>query len=82
MMWKSIQSMDIQQLKYLPKMAYLSHGVIAAGRFHYEPKNLGQKKLSKLKRNILLMNKVGKLLKTEPALVEYSLRKNIFMRMD
>jgi hypothetical protein len=36
-------------------MAYLSHGVIAAGRFHYNlNKSLGQKKLSKLKRNIVL----------------------------
>ena len=32
-------------------MAYLSHGVIAAGRFHYElDKNLGKKKLAKFKK--------------------------------
>ncbi len=50
-------------------MAYLSHGVIAAGRFRYElNKGLGQKKLSKLKKNIVLLNKVGKLLKNEPTL--------------
>ena len=50
-------------------MVYLSHEVIAAGRFRYDlNKSLGKKKLSKLKRNIVLLNKVGKLLKTEPTL--------------
>jgi len=62
-------------------MAYLSHGVIAAGRFHYElNKNLGQKKLSKLKRNIVLLNKVGKLLKTEPTLGRvFAMKKHIYV---
>jgi len=62
-------------------MAYLSHGVIAAGRFHYElNKSLGQKKLSKLKRNIVLLNKVGKLLKTEPTLGRViAMRKHIYV---
>ena len=62
-------------------MAYLSHGVIAAGRFHYElNKNLGQKKLSKLKRNIVLLNKVGKLLRTEPTLGRvFSMKKHIYV---
>ncbi len=62
-------------------MAYLSHGVIAAGRFHYDlNKSLGQKKLSKLKRNIILLNKVGKLLKTEPTLGRViAMRKHIYV---
>jgi hypothetical protein len=62
-------------------MAYLSHGVIAAGRFHYElNKSLGQKKLSKLKRNIVLLNKVGKLLRDEPELGRViAMRKHIYI---
>jgi hypothetical protein len=62
-------------------MAYLSHGVIAAGRFHYElNKNLGQNKLSKLKMNIILLNKVGKLLKTEPTLGRViAMKKHIYV---
>jgi hypothetical protein len=62
-------------------MAYLSHGVIAAGRFHYDlNKSLGQKRLSKLKRNIVLLNKVGKLLKTEPTLGRMiAMRKHIYV---
>ena len=62
-------------------MAYLSHGVIAAGRFHYQfNKNLGQKKLSKLKRNIVLLNKVGKLLKSEPTLGRvFAMKKHIYV---
>jgi len=62
-------------------MAYLSHGVIAAGRFHYDlNKGLGQRKLSKLKRNIVLLNKVGKLLKTEPTLGRViAMRKHIYV---
>ena len=62
-------------------MAYLSHGVIAAGRFHYElDKNLGRKKLSKLKRNIVLLNKVGKLLRMEPALGRvFAMKKHIYV---
>src|SRR3972149_8740011 len=62
-------------------MAYLSHGVIAAGRFRYElNKGLGQRKLSKLKKNIVLLNKVGKLLKTEPTLGRViSMKKHIYV---
>jgi len=62
-------------------MAYLSHGVIATGRFHYDlNKSLGQKKLSKLKRNIVLLNKVGKLLRTEPTLGRViAIRKHIYV---
>ncbi len=62
-------------------MAYLSHGVIAAGRFRYElNKSLGQRKLSKLKKNIVLLNKVGKLLKTEPTLGRViSMKKHIYV---
>ena len=62
-------------------MAYLSHGVIAAGRFRYElNKGLGQRKLSKLKRNIVLLNKVGKLLKTEPTLGRViAMKKHIYV---
>jgi hypothetical protein len=62
-------------------MAYLSHGVIAAGRFHYGlDKNLGQKKLSKLKRNIVLLNKIGKLLRMEPALGRvFAMKKHIYV---
>jgi hypothetical protein len=62
-------------------MAYLSHGVIAAGRFRYElNKGLGHRKLSKLKRNIVLLNKVGKLLKTEPTLGRViAMKKHIYV---
>src|SRR5660397_260267 len=62
-------------------MAYLSHGVIAADRFHYElDKNLGQKRLAKLKKNIVLLNKVGKLLKTEPTLGRvFAMKKHIYV---
>jgi len=62
-------------------MAYLSHGVIAAGRFRYDlNKSLGPKKVSKLKRNIVLLNKVGKLLKTEPTLGRViAMRKHIYV---
>jgi len=62
-------------------MAYLSHGVIAAGRFHYDlNKNLGQKKIAKLKKNIVLLNKVGKLLETEPTLGRvFATKKHIYV---
>ena len=50
-------------------MAFLSHGVIAGGRIHYEPTwNLEDSAISLLKNNILLLNKVGKLLRDEPEL--------------
>ena len=50
-------------------MAFLSHGVIAGGRIHYEPTwNLEEGSISRLKNNIILLNKVGKLLRDEPEL--------------
>jgi len=50
-------------------MAFLSHGVIAGGRIHYEPTwNLEDGAISRLKNNIILLNKVGKLLRNEPEL--------------
>jgi hypothetical protein len=62
-------------------MAYLSHGVIAAGRFHYKlNKNVGNRRLSKLKKNIVLLNKVGKLLNQEPTLGRViAMRKHIYV---
>ena len=62
-------------------MAYLSNGVITAGRFHYDlNKSLGPKKVSKLKKNIVLLNKVGKLLKTEPTLGRViAMKKHIYV---
>ena len=50
-------------------MAFLSHGVIAGGRINYQTtSNLGKGRISRLKRNIILLNKIGKLLKDEPEL--------------
>jgi len=50
-------------------MAFLSHGVIAGGRIHHEPtQNLEDSAISRLKNNIILLNKVGKLLRGEPEL--------------
>ncbi len=50
-------------------MAFLSHGVIAGGRLHYEPTwNLEEGSISRLRENIVLLNKVGKLLRDEPEL--------------
>ncbi|MCE8428899.1 MAG: hypothetical protein J5U19_10975 [Candidatus Methanoperedens sp.] len=41
-------------------MAFLSHGVIAGGRIHYEPTwNLKDGAISRLKKNIILLNKVA-----------------------
>jgi hypothetical protein len=48
-------------------MVFLSHGVIAAGRFKTEiTKNLDEGSILLLKKNITLLNKIGKLLKDEP----------------
>jgi hypothetical protein len=45
-------------------MAFLSHGVIAGGRIHYEPTwNLEEGAISRLRNNVMLLNKVGKLLR-------------------
>lgn len=62
-------------------MVYLSHGVIAAGRFDHEHnKNFGNRRLSKLKKNIVLLNKVGKLLNQEPTLGRViAMRKHIYV---
>jgi hypothetical protein len=62
-------------------MAYLSHGVIAAGRIYHEPKkNLGARKIRKLRNNITLLNKIGKLLREEPALGRVmAMRKHIYV---
>ena len=50
-------------------MAFLSHGVIAGGRINYKTtSNLGKRSISRLKKNIILLNKIGKLLKDEPEL--------------
>jgi len=50
-------------------MAFLSHGVIAGGRINYKTtSNLGKGRISRLKKNIILLNKIGKLLKDEPEL--------------
>ncbi len=62
-------------------MAYLSHGVIAAGRIYHEPrKKLGARKIRKLRKNIALLNKIGKLLGEEPALGRVmAMRKHIYV---
>jgi len=53
-------------------MAFLSHGVIAAGRFKTRTtRNLEEGSILRLKKNIILLNKIGKLLKDEPELGEY-----------
>jgi len=50
-------------------MVFLSHGVVAAGRILGEPKmNLGRRRIRRLKKNIPLLNKIGKLLRDEPTL--------------
>jgi hypothetical protein len=50
-------------------MAFLSHGVIAGGRIQYKRTwNLEEGAISRLKNNIILLNKVGKLLRDEPEL--------------
>jgi len=50
-------------------MVFLSHDVVAAGRLCKKPKKrLGKKAIALLRENILLLNKVGKLLREEPTL--------------
>ncbi len=50
-------------------MAFLSYGVIAAGRIIHKPtKPLGKKRIARLMGNIGLINRVGKLLREEPTL--------------
>lgn len=62
-------------------MAFLSHGVIAGGRIHYEPTwNLEDGAISRLKNNIMLLNKVGKLLRDEPELGRVmAMRKHVYV---
>ena len=41
-------------------MAFLSHGVIAGGRIHYEPTwNLEEGAISRLRNNVILLNKLN-----------------------
>ncbi len=50
-------------------MAFMSYGVIAAGRVIHKPtKPLGKRRIVKLMANISLLNRVGKLLREEPTL--------------
>jgi len=50
-------------------MVFLSFGVVAAGRIIHKPtKPLGKKKIAKLRKNINLLNRIGKLLRDEPTL--------------
>ncbi len=50
-------------------MAFLSYGVIAAGRIIHKPtKPLGKRRIARLMANIDLLNRVGKLLREEPTL--------------
>jgi hypothetical protein len=50
-------------------MVFLSLGVVAAGRIIGKPKmNLGRRRIRRLKKNIPLLNKIGKLLRDEPIL--------------
>ncbi len=50
-------------------MAFLSYGVIAAGRIVHKPtKPLGKKRIAMLMANIGLLNRVGRLLREEPTL--------------
>jgi hypothetical protein len=45
-------------------MVFLSNGVIAGGRFKTQTiKNLDEVSILRLKKNIILLNKAGKLLK-------------------
>ncbi len=62
-------------------MAYLSHGIIAAGRIYHEPrKKLGARRIRMLRKNITLLNKIGKLLREEPALGRVmAMRKHIYV---
>jgi hypothetical protein len=74
---------DFMNLKYFIQR-YISDATLqlelkflhSALRFHYElNKNLGQKKLAKLKKNIVLLNKVGKLLTLNSEVVSWRANK-------
>ncbi len=62
-------------------MAFLSYGVIAAGRIIHKPtKPLGKKRITRLMANIDLLNRVGKLLREEPTLGRImACRKHIYV---
>jgi hypothetical protein len=62
-------------------MVFLSHGVIAAGRFKTKTtKNLDEGSILRLKKNIILLNKVGKLLKDEPELGRvFAMKKYVYV---
>ncbi|WP_143311635.1 hypothetical protein, partial [Candidatus Methanoperedens nitratireducens] len=50
-------------------MVYLSFGVVAAGRIlHKSTKPLGKKRINRLRKNISILNRIGKLLREEPTL--------------
>jgi hypothetical protein len=50
-------------------MVFLSFGVVAAGRIIHKPtKPLGKQKIARLRKNINLLNRIGKLLRDEPTL--------------
>lgn len=50
-------------------MVFLSFDVVAAGRIIHKPtKPLGKKRIAKLRKNINLLNRIGKLLREEAAL--------------
>jgi len=50
-------------------MVFLSHGVVAAGRILGKTKmNLGRRRIRRLRKNVPLLNKIGKLLRDEPIL--------------
>ena len=50
-------------------MVFLSFGVVAAGRVLHKPtKPLGKKRIAGLRKNINLLNRIGKLLREEPTL--------------
>jgi len=46
-------------------MALLSYKVIAAGRITHEPKLLSKHKIKQVKNYIYLLNKIGKMLRTD-----------------
>jgi hypothetical protein len=50
-------------------MVFLSFGVVAAGRIPHKPtKPLGKKRINRLRKNISLLNRIGRLLREEPSL--------------
>jgi hypothetical protein len=50
-------------------MVFLSFGVVAAGRIIHKPtKLLGKKRIAKLRKNINILNRIGKLVREEPTL--------------